>query len=81
MFIATKGDRKVMLLDSVQVAAFRKSGWDIADQAAPKAAPAPEPLSAPSSLREQADALGIKYHPSISDEKLAAKIAEARADE
>lgn len=41
---------------------------------------APESTPEPS-LREQADALGIKYHPNIGDEKLSAKIAEAKAGE
>ena len=81
MFKATKDGRTMTLLDSVQAAAFEKSGWRI--EGAEKSAPAPKPEStAPvePSLKDQADALGIKYHPNIGDEKLAAKIAEVKGD-
>ena len=83
MFKATKDGRTMTLLDSVQAAAFEKSGWEI--KGAEKSAPTPkaETSMVPEepSLKEQADALGIKYHPNIGDEKLAAKIAEVKADE
>lgn len=82
MFVATKDGRTMTLLDSVQAAAFEKSGWAVGG--IEKSAPTPKLESnAPvePSLRDQADALGIKYHPNIGDEKLAAKIAEVKADE
>ena len=84
MFKATKDGRTMTLLDSVQAAAFEKSGWEVrgADKSALSPAPEPVAIEEPGepSLKEQADALGIKYHPNIGDEKLAAKIAEVKGD-
>lgn len=86
MFTATKDGRTMTLLDSVQAAAFEKSGWAIggAEKSAPVVTPEVEPVAAEEaitpSLRDQADALGIRYHPNIGDEKLAAKIAEVKDD-
>lgn len=90
MTVVTKGDRTMTLHDGVQVAAFKKSGWAVGGQRAPEPPvpepelpePAETPESSPEpSLKEQADALGIKYHPNIGDEKLAEKIAAAKEGE